>query len=244
MNRLLLFSFALIFLSACSKTDEPQAVAPQAFRALVFSATNGYRHESIPAGKAMLQSHAGEWKIAVDTTEDPTAFNNANLANYQLIILLSNTGNNLSESQRQALRSFVRKGGRVLGIHSASDAEYDWGWYGEMIGARFLDHPAIQQATCEVTDAFHPSVRDMVLWTRSDEWYNYYNLQKDNEVVLVVREDSYQGGAHPGIHPISWHRNYDGGKVFYTAMGHTVASYSEPLFIQHIGGAIEWLLAE
>jgi type 1 glutamine amidotransferase len=239
-NLLLIGVLCTLFFSCKKKTEEDTTI-----RTLVFTKTAGYRHESIDAGKTMFRNKATEWNLTVTETEDAGTFTISNLNNYKLIVLLNCTGELFTDPQRAALQNFVRSGGRVLGIHGASDAEYNWAWYPQMLGGWFHSHPEIQEAVCYPVVADHLSTRGLPdRWSRTDEWYNIKSLQSDNVTVMAVDESTYTGGIHGSTHPISWHRSFEGGKIFYTAMGHTSETYSEPLFIQHIGGAIQWLTSQ
>ncbi|MES2478837.1 MAG: ThuA domain-containing protein [Bacteroidota bacterium] len=210
---------------------------------MLFTKANGFYHESISSGIEMFQSNGTQWGIELFETDKSSAFTEDNLQQYQLIVFLNNTGNLFSDEERLALQSYIRKGGAILGIHAATDAEYDWPWYGQMLGARFKDHPAVQEAICNTILLSHPSVQGMPeQWLHVDEWYNFSSLASDNHTVLTVDENSYIGGSHGAHHPVSWYREFEGGKIFYTAMGHNKESYQEPIFVKHIAGAVEWLI--
>ena len=207
---------------------------------LVFSRTAGYRHESIAAGQQMFQQQADSWKLRVRAGEG--ALSESELDSCDILVLLNSTGDVFSNEEQAALQTYVRKGGKVLAIHAAADAEYGWPWYKQMLGAWFDSHPAIQQANCVLTDMAHAAGKNMpATWTRTDEWYNFKEIEPGIQVIYRLDEGSYSGGTNGASHPISWCHSFEGGKIFYTGMGHTAETYSEPLFIQHISGAIEWL---
>lgn len=209
---------------------------------LVFSKTTGYRHASIEAGVAAVRTLADEHHIKLDASEDAAVFTDAILARYQAIIFLSTSGNVLDESQRLTFERYIRAGGGYVGIHTASDTEYDWAWYGQLVGAFFKDHPPISQATIHVEDAQHVSTASLPeRWIRTDEWYNF----RDNpygrvHVLLTVDETTYQGGTMGKIHPLVWYHKFDGGRAWYTALGHTSESFAEPLFLSHLWGGISY----
>ncbi|MCU0491987.1 MAG: ThuA domain-containing protein [Chloroflexaceae bacterium] len=219
----------------------PTPPPPATFRVLVFSKTAGFRHGSIEAGLAAIRQLASQHNFSVDATEDSTAFSDANLAQYQAVVFLQTTGDLLDENQQNALQRYIRAGGGFVGIHAAADAEYDWPWYGELVGAYFKSHPAIQQATLVVENRTHPSTRHLPeRWTRTDEWYNFRTNPRPNVSVLIsLDESSYQGGDM-GDHPIAWFRPFDGGRTWYTGLGHGDETFSEPLFQQHLLGGILW----
>ncbi|MEU4676585.1 ThuA domain-containing protein [Micromonospora sp. NPDC023737] len=220
----------------------PKAAADEPFSVLVFSKTAGFRHDSIPTGIAAIQQLGAEHGFTVDTTEDGGAFNDANLAKYQAVIWLSTTGDVLDGDQQAAFERYVKAGGGYVGIHAASDTEYSWGWYGDLVGAYFAGHPSPQQATVKVEDHAHPSTSELPdRWSRFDEWYNYQsNPRPDVHVLASLDERSYSAGAGAmgADHPIAWCQDFDGGRSWYTGGGHTRESYAEPEFLSHLLGGI------
>jgi cytochrome c len=196
-------------------------------RFLVFSKTAGWRHSSIPAGIEALQALADKHKFSITASEDAALFTDAQLRKYNAIVFLSTTGNILDEQQQAAMERFIRAGGGFVGIHSATDTERDgsWAWYGQLVGAVFKNHPNapnVIEATINVADAKHPATENMpTTMSLRDEWYNFSNISSDNKVLVTIDEKSYEGGEHGALHPISWYREFDGGRSFYTALGHT-----------------------
>ena len=213
-----------------------------AFDVLVFSKTAVFRHSSIDDGIAAIQALGAANDFGVVATEDAAAFNAANLANFDAVIFLSTTGDILNATQQAAFEQYIQGGGGWAGVHSAADTEYGWAWYGELMGAYFQSHPVIQQATVVVADGVHPSTQGLPeRWVRTDEWYNYQtNPRGDVHVLATLNESTYSGGANGFDHPISWYHDYDGGRAWYTGLGHTDASYTEPLFLQHLLGGIQY----
>jgi type 1 glutamine amidotransferase len=221
----------------------PPDAAPARFRVLVFTATTGFRHPSIPAGVALIRDLGRRHGFAVDHTEDPRRFAARGLARYDALIFLSSTGEPLPEAaQRRALRRYVEGGGGFLGIHAASDAFYGWRWYGGLVGAVFRRHAAgAPTAAVVVEDRRAAATRYLPrVWRRADEWYAFRtNPRRRAHVLAALDERTYDAdGAAMGDHPIAWCHRYDGGRSVYTAMGHTTASYDEPLFAAHLLGAI------
>jgi type 1 glutamine amidotransferase len=184
--------------------------------------------------------------FAVEHTEDPNRFTNAELAPFAAVVFLHTTGDVLNSQQQAAFEKFIRDGGGFAGIHSAADTEYEWPWYGELVGAYFKSHPAVQSATVQIKSADHPSTRCLPsTWSRSDEWYDYQSQPVAGiDVLATLDEASYQGGTMGMPHPISWARTFDGGKAWYTGMGHTPESWSDTLFIRHIAGGLLWAAAK
>lgn len=227
---------------ALSPTGASFADDAPAFAVLVFSKTAGYRHDSIPAGIDAIRALGAQHGFTVDATEDENAFTDANLARYREVVFLSTTGEVLGADGRAAFERFIHDGGGFAGIHAASDSGYEWPWYGGLVGAYFQRHPAIQPAILQVVDASYPSTRGLpVRWKRIDEWYDF-RAEPDPAITVLLRIDeaSYAGGRMGARHPMAWQHDYDGGRAWYTALGHTIASYSEPLFLEHLRGGILW----
>ena len=213
---------------------------------LVFSRTEGFRHSSIPAGIRMVRELGQENGFGVTDTEDPGAFTSDNLAGYGAVVFLNTTGNVLNPAQQTAFEDFIRGGGGFVGIHSAADTEYDWEFYGELVGAYFKSHPQIQHAEVLVADGAHPSTSMLPRrWNRRDEWYNFRSNPRGKvHVLATVHESSYSGGEMGHDHPIAWCRPYAGGRSWYTAGGHTEESFSEELYRKHVLGGLQYALGQ
>ena len=239
MKKLFLVLLPLIFLLASCSTEKTKP------RVLVFSKTTGYRHASIPKGKLAIQKLGKENGFEVDTTENADVFNESDLKKYAAVIFLSTTQDVLNYAQQVAFERFIQSGGGFAGIHAAADTEYDWGWYGDLCGAWFESHPEIQEASINVADNSHASTKHLpATWTRTDEWYNYKKLNTDIKVLLKLDEKTYKGGKMNDNHPIAWYHEFDGGRSFYTGLGHTEESYSDSLFLHHILGGIQYAIGE
>jgi uncharacterized protein (TIGR03437 family) len=230
---------ATISLAVCSTTN---LATQQSLRLLVFSKTSGFRHDSIPDGINAIRQLGQQNAFDVDATEDASAFNDANLARYQTVVFLNTTGDVLDDNQQAVFQRFIRNGGGFAGVHSATDTEYDWAWYGGLVGAYFQSHPEIQPARIKIEDNSHPSTSTLPLeWQRTDEWYNFrLNPRGRVKVLGIIDETSYRGGEMGADHPIAWCQLYDGGRAWYTTGGHTKESYAEPLFRQHLLGGIQF----
>jgi type 1 glutamine amidotransferase len=214
------------------------------FNVLLFSRTAGFRHESIPTAIAQLKALQATGGYVAEATEDPTQFSTDNLARFQVVVFLLTTGDVLDDDQQAAFEAWIGAGGGYVGVHSAADTEYDWPFYGTLMGAYFLSHPAIQQASVDIEVADHPATIGLPSpWVRTDEWYNFQTNPRPNVTVLAtVDESTYTGGTMGADHPITWsHPTGGGGRAFYTAMGHTDESYCDPLFRQMLVGALRWV---
>jgi cytochrome c len=222
-------------------TGGPSPVTPT-FSILVFSKTAGFRHDSIPAGVTAVRQLGTARGFSVDATEDASAFADEVLARHKAVVFLSTTGDVLNAAQEAAFERYIRRGGGFVGVHAATDTEYDWSFYGALVGAYFAGHPDIQNATIQIEDAAHPVAAQLPRpWTRRDEWYNFsQNPRGRVNVLATLDERTYTGGTMAPDHPIIWSHTYEGGRSFYTALGHTPESFSETAFIDHLGRAILW----
>ncbi|MEO3925110.1 ThuA domain-containing protein [Micromonosporaceae bacterium B7E4] len=220
-------------------TPAPAEAAPLT-RVLVFSKTAGFRHSSIAPGIAAIRQLGTANGFTVTATEDAAVFSTGNLGQYQAVVFLNTTGDVLNAGQQSAFESYIAAGGGYVGVHAAADTEYDWPWYGGLAGAYFASHPATQQATIRVEDRGNASTSHLgPTWTRTDEWYNYRTNPRSRVKVLAsLDESSYSGGSMGGDHPITWCQNYGGGRAWYTGLGHTDESYSDPFFTRMLLGGI------
>jgi len=225
---------------ACAQTHRPS------FRVLVFWKTAGFVHgPQITAGLALIQSLGAANGFAVDDTADSSQFNAANLAQYAVVVFLDTSGDVLAPVEEVAFESYSTNGGGYVGIHSASDTEYGWPFYGSLVGTWFLDHPPVQPAVVSVVDPNHASTSSLpATFAHDDEWYNFQSNVASNpavRVLVTVDESTYSGGSMGPVHPISWCQEQAGrGRSWYTALGHTLPTYSAPFFASHVLGGILW----
>jgi cytochrome c len=234
-------------IAACSSgaapADVPVAADTQPhLTALVYTRTLGFRHDSIPAALGAVRDIAAHEGLTVIATEDPGEFRRGRLRGVAVVVFLHTTGEVLDKGGQDALQEYIRGGGGFLGIHSAADTGHAWPWYLDMLGAEFVSHPAIQSATLVRQDAAHPATAGLPdRWARTDEWYNFRASPRGRaRVLLSIDETTYQGGAMGPDHPMAWCHEFEGGRSAYTALGHTIESWSEPLFLAHVRGALRW----
>ena len=238
MKKSLLLIFAgLLFFTIANAKPGP--------RVLIFTKTTGFRHASIEEGRKAIAAICLENNISVDSTEDAGVFNDKSLKKYDALIFLNTTGELFNDDQQKALVRYIHAGGAWVGIHAATDAEYDWPWYGKLAGAYFKSHPAQQEAVIDVVNKNNPATSMLPdKWKRWDEWYNFKDVQPDLKVLAYLDESSYQNGGMNGNHPIVWYHEFEGGKAFYTGFGHTDETFREPLMLNHLLGAIRFVISD
>ena len=247
MNRIKIFLIMLAaqFILSFSVPAQKQ------FKALLIPTTNGWRHESVHAGVLAIQQLAVKNFFDVVYFDNPGSFNDKNLAQFQVIIFLNTTGNILDSAQQRVMERFIRSGKGFVGIHSASDTHYGWEWYTKLVGRMFYVHPVIQTAKLKILDPKFPGLQgfaDGKLWT--DEFYEF-GAEKISglQYVLGIDETTYNPKVDWGsrksegmgaLHPLAWYHNYDGGRSFYTALGHLPSVFSEQAFLNHLYAGILW----
>lgn len=213
---------------------------------LTFTKTEGFRHKSIEKGVKTLREIGRENGFIVLQTETSSDFNLENLKNYKCVVFLNTTMDVLNDQEQKAFEKYIQGGGSFMGIHAAADTEYNWPWYGRLVGAYFAGHPNnpnVRTAKINVVDNTHACTAHLPnVWERTDEWYNYKNINPNIKVLLNLDETSYEGGTNGDNHPIAWYQEYDGGRAFYTGGGHTDASFDEPHFRKHLLEALFWCM--
>lgn len=215
---------------------------------LVFSKTTGFRHESIEAGIETLKKLGQEHELTLTFTESSEYVGSDSLFSHDAILFLNTSGTLFTDDERSNVKRFIQSGRGFVGVHSAADSEFNWPWYEGLVGAYFDNHPNnpnVRNAVIMVSDENHPALNGLPQrWERADEWYNYRSFNENLHVLLKLDTDSYEGSDHPGNHPIAWYREYDGGRSFYTGLGHTEESFSDTLFLNHLMGGILYALGE
>ena len=226
---------------AASSAATAATTAPGGFRVLVFTRTAGFRHASIEDGVTAIRRLGRRHGFAVDDTADPARIGQG-LAGYRAVVFLSTTGDLLDPDQQAALERYLREGGGWVGVHGAADAEYDWPWYGGLVGAWFRRHPAVQRATVRPAPGASALAGTLPQrWQRRDEWYDFTADPRGRvRVLATVDESTYTGGGMGTGHPIAWCQEYDGGRAWYSAMGHTGESFREPPFLTHLLAGIRY----
>ncbi|MBL7768296.1 MAG: ThuA domain-containing protein [Flavipsychrobacter sp.] len=244
MKTFLLWAMSPLWVLATffAQPDQPETTLQTGNKILVFSATRGFRHASIPDGIKAIGMIAAKnnWKMVA--SEDSSVFNSENLKQFSAIVLLNTTGNVFGSKEEAALQQYVKDGGGIVGVHAAADCEYDWPWYNQLIGGYFESHPATQSATLVVKER-HPATAHLgSSWIHKDEWYNYKSVSPSIKVLLELDEKSYEGGKMGASHPIAWYQEFDGGRLFYTGLGHTSETYQDEKFLMHVTEGIRWAM--
>lgn len=222
-------------------------------RVLVFQKNGkGFVHDNLAASAAAIRELGRANHFDVEVTADPTVFTDARLAPYRALIFAnSNNEAFASEDQRAAFQRFIRRGGGFVGIHSSTGSERDWPYFQRLQGGKFLRHPPLQPFTITVKDRRHPATAHLgATWTWADECYLFTNLNPAITVLLAAdlatvkdpKREASPGEQVRGVYPLAWCHEFEGARVFYTALGHKIAYYDDPTYRQHLLGGIRWVL--
>ena len=223
----------------------------QKINVLVFSKTVGFRHNSISSGLKMLSDLAQERKWVSTATENSDLFTPEFLKTFDVVVFLNPTMDVLNEQQQKAFESFMAKGKGFVGIHAATDCEYDWAWYGQLTGAYFKTHPRGQVGTVIFENTDHPSMvpfKGMQTYRTFDEWYSFKEnprakvhvlarLDETSLDVETLKDDKWKMGDHPLI----WYQEIGNSRSFYTVFGHTPEAFQDLKVKEHIGCAVDWV---
>lgn len=212
----------------------------------------GYVHDNIQSSVDAIKKMGAENGFAVDVTSDENFFTSATLQQYQCLVF-ANTNNEAfgSDAQREAFRHYIQSGGGFVGIHSASGSERQWPYYQAVLGGKFVRHPKQQKFYVRVQDASHPAMRTLGQgFDWFDECYYVDHLSSDIHPLLVTdpaklddpEKSTYPGDRFGDALPLAWYHEFDGGREFYTALGHRKEDYSSPILYQQILGGILWAM--
>jgi type 1 glutamine amidotransferase len=214
----------------------------------------GYIHENIATSVATIRQLGSENGFQVDHSDDPAVFTTTNLKKYKALVF-SNSNNEAfaNDAQREAFKAFIQGGGGFVGIHSATGSERKWPYFWSVVGGKFLRHPKLQKFTVRVKDATHPATRDLPpSFEWEDECYYTENLNPALKPLLVTdpaklddpKKAEYPGDRFGDSLPLAWYQEFDGGRQFYTALGHKKEHYAEPILRKQIAGGILWVMKQ
>jgi type 1 glutamine amidotransferase len=222
-------------------------------KVLVFTRNGeGYVHDNIAASVEAIQKMGRENDFQVDVTENPVAIMDDNLKQYDALIF-SNTNNKVfdTEAQKLALVRYTEAGGGFVGIHSACATERDWPWMWKMVGGLFVRHAPFQKFNIKIIDRTHLSTSFFEAdWEREDECYYVNYINPDIHVLIAVDlasvddkgAEEYPGKTFGDLFPLAWYHEFDGGRQWFTALGHSKEDYNEALFYKHLLGGIQWAI--
>lgn len=230
----------------CSAQNDKEFKEP--LNILVFSKTSGFRHASVSSGLKMLYDLSPDQNWVITATEDATLFDSDFLKNFDVTVFLNPTGDAIDEAGQADFEKFMKSGKGFVGIHAAADFEYEWPFYGNLVGGYFKTHPPAQEGTVIFEDHNHPAMepfKGMDSYTTFDEWYTFKENPRPNVNVLAsLDENSVKKAKNDdwkmGDHPLIWWQEENGIRSFYTVFGHTHEAFQDELIIEHIKNAVNW----
>ena len=254
MRKSALFLLAVLTsaLSACTgNRPDDRSADLHGKRILVFTGHgDGYVHDNIGASARMLLEMAAAENFTADTTSRTDVFSDDSLARYDAIVYANASYVALDDAQREAFRRFIRRGGGFVGLHAAACTGKDWEWFTQMIGGRFDFHPPLQTLSLRKVDRTHPSTIVLPDTLRTEDELYFFKRLNPQARVLAVWETAnvdWAEGPRPEVMspslPAVWCNKFDGGRIWYTAMGHGASTYDDPLFRAHVSGGLSWVLA-
>lgn len=230
-----------------------QSVNWKKIKILVYTKNGvGFVHDNIENSIIAMKELGEQYGFSVDATEDPAAFTEENLKQYDALVF-SNTNNDVfdTDAQRVALMRYIQAGGGFVGIHSASGTERNWKWFKQLVGGTFYWHDKYQPFTVNIIDADHPSVTHLPRkWVRvkGDECYYLKQMNVNmhvvavNDVTTLKGEDDRRLDTFGDVFPSVWCHEFDGGRSWYTSLGHSKEDYMDEEFRKHILGGLEWVV--
>jgi type 1 glutamine amidotransferase len=247
---ILLFCMNSTFAQPDNRFRQPHST--NQFQVMLYTSPDKWHNISEPTAILEFQEMANRHAFGVTWTTINSSFNDESLKKFDVIVFLHSTSRDLSPEQLESLKKFIRNGGGFVGIHGTSACRREGEWFRKLVGRTLTDHPEEQTAVMNVVDKNHPAtmqLSDRWIWT--DEWYSYSEALTENQKVLITLDektydpnrcwgDPKRKTAMGSFHPIAWYQEYDGGRSFYTTLGHMPALYKDPWFLNHIYGGIYW----
>ena len=234
----------LLFMVSCSESQK---------KVLIYTRNGeGYIHENIEASVRALEEICRDIGVETEVTDSAELITREYLGRFDAVIF-SNSNNDAfsSDEQRKAFQEYIRSGGGFAGIHSACGSERNWPWFWSMLGGKFYRHPPLQPFDIRVIDPGHPSTARLPdPWKWEDECYYIHYLNPDIHVLIAAdlttvedeEKSAFPGTVFGDLFPLAWCHEFDGGREWYTALGHKPEHYDDPNFREHLKGGILWVL--
>jgi len=235
---LTIFGFAILIQSTLVKAKDIPVV-------LVYTEATGYRHASIDHGLEQIKMLGKRHGFIVDHSADSTPFTKEGLSPYSAIIFLSANRDILNKKEQAAFERYIQAGGGFVGVHAASNVMNDdsWHWYSRLVGGRFVYHPKSSQSVVTVVDQNDISTAHLgEKWDHFEEWYKLKHINPNITVLMAVDQGLFKNAIAGKTQPIAWKHDFDGGRAFYTALGHHDKTYDDEKFLAHLWGGIKYAM--
>lgn len=225
-----------------------------AHKLLVFHAQwSDFKHNSMSKGIEMFKSMAIKQSFDLDVTEEPTVFTDANLEQYDAIAFLLTQGNFFNDKQKSAFQNFIRSGKGYVGLHCADNTLNDWDWYNDMLGSTFKGDMWTDALPLIILDENNPSTKDLPNpWIVSQQYRknNWFFDEYTHEFDVLIKVDPafYEGHIGTGSDdwsnqsfiPYVYTHEYEGGRVWYGAMGHSGETFENSNMINLISWGVDY----
>jgi len=247
LKHILTIFITVCLLPTCMLVDDPGK------NVLIYTKNGeGFVHDNISSSVEALKELCDVSGISYEVSEDPTIFDENFSTKFDAVIF-SNTNNEAFDNDRQkkVFQEFIQNGGGFVGIHSACGSEREWPWFWAMVGGKFVRHPPFQPFEIKIINKDHPSTDFFTdIWEWEDECYFINHLNPDINVLLAVdlntiedpEMEKYPGDTFGDLFPLAWYHEFDGGREFFTALGHDIEHYKDENFRKHLTGGILWVL--
>jgi type 1 glutamine amidotransferase len=213
------------------------------FKMLVYSITKAFEHPSIPAGQQMLRDIAQDYGFEITVATDNSQITLEGLSQYEIVFFMNCTGDIFNSAEEAAFEEWMTtRNGAFAGAHSATDTERDWQFYKEVVGQYYDLHDNVSPGTIQWESAALGFVAVQGLpspWQREEEWYRFNSYQdwSSKEGFTILSKVTTNGG---GTRPVSYTRQYDNFRSFYSSIGHEARAFQDADVQKHFAAGIMW----
>jgi type 1 glutamine amidotransferase len=217
-------------------------------------------HRSLNTAAVALQQLAGMCDLEFHHVQRVQDLGDDLMAQARVLALFTIGETAWAEAQRREIETCATTGRLgLLALHSTTDSAYQWPFFGRIVGGRFDGHPVTGVLPLSVVDRAHPATAHLPSpWMFKEELYLFRDLVPEAQVLIGVRfndlsvREQEAVTAHlarpapaqaPELLPMAWCLDQHGMRSFYTALGHFLSAYEDTLYMRHLAGALQWLLA-
>ena len=221
--------FSIVFIAATNKAPDPGRRLE-----ILFLGHKSKHHDSQVLADIFNKEYFKDG-INITYSSDPNDMNEANLKNFDGLVLYANY-DTISKDQEKALLNFVKGGKGFIPLHCASYCFRNSNEVVEMIGGQFSTHK-VDSFPAVIIKPEHAVMKGINAFITKDETYVHTKLSKNIEVL----SERVEGDHHE---PYTWVRPYGNGRVFYTAYGHDEITFNNPGFLNLVRNGILWAVGD